>query len=300
MRFLIIICAVFSFSVYGNNNCYEVFGRLGTSVHEGQSSKGKMYKGVVKANSHLEKIGFWKKFKSVKNFGDIKIENSFGVYESLFQKTLSILEKKIKPLLIGGDHSQSFATINAILQKYPNLKVLWVDAHADINTRNTSLSNNIHGMPVSGLMGLMKKESWNEKWLAQTLQPQNIIYLGIRDLDEAEKQFIKKYNIENYSSKFIKEIGIKPILKNIKKKWRGEPVHISFDIDSLDELIAPATGTPVPEGLSLQDSFEIIKTLKAEIISFELVEFNPDLAKTPEELEKTENAVKNILSYLLK
>ena len=290
-----------SFSVYGQEeSCYELFGRLGSSVHQGQSLKGEIYRGVIKANSHLEKQGFWREFESVKDFGEIEVDDSFGIYETLFNKTLSILEEKRKPLLIGGDHSQSFSTVSAILKHYPDLKVLWVDAHADINTRNTSPSNNIHGMPVAGLMGLMAKEPWNKTWLLQKLKSENIIYLGIRDLDEGEKEFIRKHNIESYSSKLIKEKGIRAVLQEIKRKWKDEPVHISFDIDSLDDFIAPATGTPVPEGLSLEDSFEIIKTMKSHLVSFELVEFNPDLAESIEDLQKTEKAVKEVLRSLLK
>ena len=298
IKYLIIFLT--SFSVYGQEGCYKVFGRLGSSVHQGQSSKGEIFRGVVKASSHLEKQGFWREFESVKDFGEIEADNSFGIYETLFNKTLSILKEKKKPLLIGGDHSQSFSTVSAVLKRYPDLKVLWVDAHADLNTRNTSPSNNIHGMPVAGLMGFMAKESWNENWLSQKLKSENIIYLGVRDLDEGEKEFIKKHNIGSYSSKLIKEKGIRAVLQDIKRKWKDEPVHISFDIDSLDELIAPATGTPVPEGLSLEDSFEIIKTMKAYLVSFELVEFNPDLAESIEDLQKTEKAVKEVLRSLLK
>ena len=298
LKYLVVF--LIPFSAYGQESCYKIFGRLGTSVHQGQSLKGENYRGVVKTNSHFEKQGFWAEFESLENFGEIEADDSFGIYETLFNKTLSILERKRKPLLIGGDHSQSFSTVSAILEHHPNLKVLWLDAHADINTRNTSPSNNIHGMPVAGLLGIMAKEPWNKSWLLQKLKSENIIYLGIRDLDDEEKRLIKEHNIENYSAKFIKENGIETILQDIKRRWKNEPVHISFDIDSLDELIAPATGTPAPEGLSLEDSFKIIKTMKEDLVSFELVEFNPDLAKSIEDLQKTEEAVKEILRSLLK
>ena len=291
MKLLIVF--LFLFSVQANE-CYKAFGRLGTSINQGQP-----YKGVAKTNSYLKKKGFWKRVKSI-DFGDIVLRDSsdFKIYEELFNKTLKIIERGYKPALIGGDHSQSFSTISALLRHYPNLKVLWVDAHADINTRHTSPSNNIHGMPVAGLLGIMETEAWNDKWLMSNLPLENIIYLGIRDIDPGERKFIQKYNIENYPMELIKKQGIEKVLSKVKEKWRDEPIHLSFDIDSLDSALVPATSAPVSDGMSLADALNIIKEVRSDLVSFELVEFNPDLAQTAEELKTTQRSVETLLSAL--
>ena len=293
MKLFLILFSIFSFSIQAND-CHKIFGRLGTSINQGQP-----YKGVAKANSYLEKKGFWKTVNSV-DFGNIvpKEPSNFKIYEDLFQKTLEIIEKGYRPALIGGDHSQSFSTISALLKHYPNLKVLWLDAHADINTRETSYSNNIHGMPVAGLLGIMKREDWNDSWLISHLRPENIIYLGIRDIDPGEKKIIQKYNIENYPMKLIKRQGIEKTLSKIRQKWKDEPIHLSFDIDALDSSLVPATGTPVSDGISLEDALKIIEELKSDLVSFELTEFNPDLAKTEEELKTTQRSVETLLKSI--
>ena len=281
-------------------NCHTIwkgFGLLGTSIHQGQP-----HQGVQKAYAHFDNIGFWKKINSPhKNFGSLPFEKSLLIYESLFYKTLEIIEEGFRPALIGGDHSQSFATISALLKHYPDLKVLWVDAHADINTPETSLSGNIHGMPVAGLMGFTEKEPWNKNWLNQSLKPHQLIYLGLRDLDKGEIVLIKKHHIENYTPQAFRKVGLKNVLIDIAKKWKGKAVHFSFDIDALDSSLAPATGTPSSDGLTIEETLEMINWAKQELhlVSFEFTEFNPDLAKTKEELKKTEYAVQSILSHLL-
>ena len=294
MKIFLLLLFLFSFFVQANE-CQKLFGRLGTSINQGQP-----HKGVAKANSFLEKKGFWKKVSSI-DFGNIPIKssNDFKIYEDLFIETSKIIEKNYRPALIGGDHSQSFSTISALLNYYPTLKVLWIDAHADLNTRQTSFSNNIHGMPVAGLLGIMESESWNKKWMIKKLPPENIIYIGIRDLDPGEKKFIQNHKIENYPADVIKEKGIEKILLQITKKWKGKPIHLSFDIDALDSSLVPATGTPVSDGISLEDARKIIKTVKSDLVSFELTEFNPDLAKTSEELKTTQKSVETILKSIL-
>ena len=131
---------------------FQKFGLLGTSICHGQS-----HKGVANAYAHLEKIGFWNQTNtSYKDFGALPFEESFFIYEKLFYKTSEIIQKGFRPALIGGDHSQSFATVSALLNAYPNLRVIWLDAHADINTPETSFSGNIHGMPVAGSDGTFR------------------------------------------------------------------------------------------------------------------------------------------------
>ena len=262
------------------------FGVLGTSINHGQ-----LHRGVSRAYVYLEKAGFWGSITvPYRNFRALSMEQPVSIYEALYYKTLEIMDRGFRPALIGGDHSQSFATVSAILIRHPDVKVIWIDAHADINTPLTSPSGNIHGMPVAGLMSLAPKAVWRMPWLNQSLTSDRIIYFGIRDLDPGEIQVIREQGIENYTSSQIHTEGLKDILSGISGRWKGQKVHVSFDIDALDASLVPATGTPVRGGLTMEQLFTIIDWVKREfrLVSFEVTEFNPDLAKTKEDLRTTQ------------
>ena len=144
------------------------------------------------------------------------------------------------------------------MKVYPDVKVIWLDAHADINIPLTSPSGNIHGMPVAGLMGLAPKEAWKIPWLNQSLTPDRIVYFGLRDVDPDEVQTIRTHEIENYSSEYIHKKGLERIFPSISKRWKNQKVHLSLDIDALDHSLVPATGTPVGKGLTLKQVLQII------------------------------------------
>ena len=112
---------------------------------------------------------------------------------------------------------------------------------------------------------------------------------------------MKQYNIENYNPQDIHKMGLKNILSDISKRWRNQPVHLSFDIDVLDSSLVPCTSTPVANGIDLKEALTITNWVKKElqIVSFEIAEFNPELAKTKQELETTEYHVQTILNNLL-
>ena len=177
-----------------------------------------------------------------------------------------------------------------------------MDAHADLNTPETSPSGNSHGMPLSGLLGLVDKNIWGMPWMNQLLKPEQVIHLGVRDMDHGEIQIMENLNIEYYRPEKIREIGLKNILKDIAKRWEGHPTHLSFDIDGLDSTLVPATGTPVPGGLNMEDAKLIIDSAKNDfdLVSAEIVEFNPDLAKNANELRVTEANVKELIRMVLK
>ena len=167
------------------------FGLLGTAIDHGQDKPG-----VDKGYEHLKQMVFWDEFSEKFDFRDFEdLERSdFGkAYNNLFHKTLEIINSGFKPLLIGGDHSQAFATISAISSKYSGLRILWVDAHSDMNTPETSPSGNIHGMPVAGLLGLVNKNKWGMPWVKQVLKPDQFVQLGVRDIDEGEKRLVEEH-----------------------------------------------------------------------------------------------------------
>ena len=276
------------------------YGILGTSIGHGQPKPG-----VEKAYEYLELVGFWEslleKRPSLKNFMSLPQESADKAYNNLFHKTLEIINSGYKPALIGGDHSQAFATVSALLNKYPDLRIIWFDAHADINTPQTSPSGNSHGMPISGLLGLVDKNIWGMPWMNQLLKPEQVIHLGVRDIDAGEIALMEKHKVEYYRPEQIREKGLSNILKDIAQRWKGLPTHLSFDIDGLDCKYVPATGTPVGDGLDMKEAFQIIDSFKNDFdaVSCEVVEFNPDLANDKAELETTEKNVKAVIERIL-
>lgn len=275
------------------------FALLGTAIGHGQPKPG-----VERAYDYLELVGFWEELKKdfdFENFGTLEKTDNNTAYNELYHKTAEILKSGYRPLLIGGDHSQAFASISAICKKYPDLRIIWVDAHADMNTQETSPSGNSHGMPLSGLFGLVDQNVWGMPWMKDFLKPNQIIHLGVRDIDAGEMELIKKLGVEYYRPEDIRKKGLTNILNDIAERWKGLPTHLSFDIDGLDQTLVPATGTPVSDGLNMDEARTIIAACKKQfdLVSCEVVEFNPDLAKSPDELFTTEQNVKELVRNIL-
>jgi arginase len=194
---------------------------------------------------------------------------------------------------MGGDHSISIGTVQATLQTYPNARVIWVDAHGDMNTPQTSLTGNLHGMPLAALLGLFKTPI-----SGPILSAEKLLIVGVRDLDTAEQMFFEDLNINFISAK---EILLSPILALQKMdSWLKTdadcPIHLSFDVDALDPSVAPATGLRVPLGLSVEFAKKLVNkiSMTEKIVSIDLVEFNPLLAENPTELNQTIESVKSI------
>lgn len=144
-------------------------------------------------------------------------------------------------LTLGGDHSLGIGTVSGTCAAYNNVGVIWVDAHADINTPESTESGNLHGCPVSFLMGIGNKlEPFN--WMKPCLDPSRIVYIGLRDVDTAEKRILKDNNILAFSMFHIDKYGIGGVMDMALKHLGDEcPIHLSFDVDALDPSVAPAT-----------------------------------------------------------
>lgn len=179
-------------------------------------------------------------------------------------------------VMVGGDHCTSFASVLAANKKVPSLALLLVDAHADLNTMQSSPSGNPHGMWLRDL--LMK----------DVLQYDDVVLFGTRDLDPHESEFIKQTGIKNISMNIIRRIGIENALAeaqwHLDRKSRGG-YHLSFDIDALDPSVADATGTPVEGGLSYEEGLAICGFARSvwqdRFRSMDLVEVNPLLGQRP-------------------
>ncbi|MEG1544921.1 MAG: arginase, partial [Tannerellaceae bacterium] len=186
------------------------------------------------------------------------------------------------PLVIGGDHSLGLGSASGVGKCYEDFGIIWLDAHGDINTSETSPSGNIHGMPLSALMGMGSEELINIYGQGNKVNPQNVFLVGTRSLDEGEWALIEKEQLSVYTMETIRLKGISFVAEDIKRKLRERKirnVHFSIDVDSIDPRFAPGTGTRVPEGLMPDEFNDFIDHMLATnlIKSLDLVELNPDL-----------------------
>ncbi|MBS5937069.1 arginase [Clostridium sartagoforme] len=222
----------------------------------------------------------------------------------LADKVYTALENSTLPLVIGGDHSLAIGSIAGASKYFENdLAVVWVDAHGDINTLETSPSGNIHGMPLASSMGIGHETLTNIYSSSQKVKPENVFLLGCRDLDLGELEIIKNYNLNIWTMKDIKEKGISTVLKELLEainKKNIKNIHLSFDIDSLDPKYVPGTGTPVEDGLSFSEGKEVLETIlnTSLVKSMDFVEFNPVLDKNKKTLETCIELLKVISNNL--
>ena len=204
---------------------------------------------------------------------------------TLAGKVEKVLEKGDFPLCLGGDHSMALGSIAGIAayckRKKLKLGVIWIDAHSDMNTDETSPSGNIHGMPLAALLGIGYQKLVNFYGFAPKLKPENCALIGIRSVDELERVTIKKLNLPVYTMTDIDKLGIHRIIVKILRQFREkvDHIHVSFDLDSVDPTIAPGVGTPVPGGLSYREAHLLMESI-AEcgcMSSLEVTEVNPIL-----------------------
>lgn len=183
------------------------------------------------------------------------------------------------PIALGGDHSVSMGSVSGSAQA-GRTGVIWVDAHADLNTPRSSPSGNIHGMPLSHLLG-----SGDERLLdiwggGAVLQPRDLVFIGLRSLDPFEQTFIREHEIRAYTMKEIDRRGIATVAEETAEYLSDAPrLHVSFDADALDPTIAPGVGTPVPGGLTYREAHLLMELLadSGKVTSLDLVEVNPIL-----------------------
>lgn len=183
------------------------------------------------------------------------------------------------PIALGGDHSVAMASVAGFAQA-GRTGVIWVDAHADLNTPASSPSGNIHGMPLSHLLGEGDERLLGIWGGGKILDPQDLVFIGLRSLDPAERAFIHEHNVRAYTMKEIDRRGMAVIAEEALEYLASVPrLHISFDADALDPTIAPGVGTPVPGGLSYREAHLLMELLadSGKVTSLDLVEVNPIL-----------------------
>lgn len=229
---------------------------------------------------------------SIKTQEEQRIKDQKAKYLPEITRAVKILAKKIEkivahghfPLVLGGDHSIAVGTISGIAahcrKKRKKLGVLWIDAHADINTPHTSPSGNIHGMPLAVLLGFGPHELTAVGGTFRKLDPQNVAIIGLRSLDEGERANLRKTKVTVFTMEDIDKDGMHRVFKKaLAQIGRIDFLHVSFDLDSVDPVYAPGVGTPVKGGLDYREAHLLMELLaeSGKLTSLELVEVNPIL-----------------------
>ncbi|MDE2024763.1 MAG: arginase [Gammaproteobacteria bacterium] len=264
-------------------------GRRGTDM----GSSAMHVAGVMPA---LEKLGH--KVVGVHNLGQVSQEAAevgdlrmryLGVINEVCRELADGVERSLQqgvfPLLLGGDHSQAIGSIAGVSRylkrQGKSLGVLWVDAHTDMNTPDSSPSGNIHGMPLATLLGYGPEELTAICGNGAALSPEHVVVFGVRDVDRGEAQLVKKTGIRVFTMSEIDARGAGACLEEamqILGRATGG-IHLSYDLDGSDPAVAPGTGTPVPGGLNFRESHLVCETLarSKRLVSMEVVELNPIL-----------------------
>jgi arginase len=196
---------------------------------------------------------------------------------------LKSLEAGKVPLVLGGDHSVATGTVAGVAEFYrrQNQKIglLWIDAHSDINTPETSPSGNVHGMPLAAIMGLGPAELGNIFNFSPKVHAENCVLVGIRDVDAHEKENIRKAGVEVFTMRDIDERGMRTVMEEaLRMAGRGTAgYHVSLDMDWIDPEDAPGVGTPVWGGATYREAHLAMEIISdhGRMLSMEIVEVNP-------------------------
>lgn len=212
------------------------------------------------------------------------------VYETIFDDFF--------PLIMAGDHSTSYGTIAGIKKAYPKIRlgVIWIDAHADFHTPFTTPSGNMHGMPLAMACGIDNFECKVNDPRGETLDyweqiknvgipgpkiyPEDIVYIAVRDLEKPENYLINKYNVNFLEVEDVKKLGPSKVAeKALAMLDHCDMLYVSFDVDSMDSRISTGTGTPVPNGLTVDEAKQLnVELAKSpKVCVWEIVEVNPTL-----------------------
>ena len=225
-----------------------------------------------------------------------RIDLILSVYEKHVGRVHEVLDSNHFPFVISGDHSNAAGTVAALKSKYPDkrLGVVWIDAHADLHTPYSSPSGNVHGMPVAAMLNLTNEtlavrepsketmKHWdamcNFKGIAPKITPEDLVFIGIRDLEEQEWNIVREKNIKHFTNHDLNRLGTAEVLEQTKTHLKDcDLIYVSFDIDSLDKELVPGTGTPVADGLSFGQARDLLNGFWEldNLVCLEFTEINP-------------------------
>ena len=220
------------------------------------------WQGPVEGYRHLDQVVAWNR----------------AVMEAVGQA----LDEGQFPILLGGDHCLALGSITAVAaycrRQGKNLRVLWLDAHADFNTSQITPSGNIHGMPVACLCGIGPQELTHLSGASPMLRPEEIRQIGIRSVDEGERRLVREVGLDIYDMRTIDEIGMRQVMTQaLYGMDENTHLHVSFDVDFLDPSIAPGVGTTVPGGPNYREAQLVMEMIadSGAMASLDIVELNP-------------------------
>ncbi|CAH1117718.1 unnamed protein product [Phaedon cochleariae] len=299
-------------------------GVLGVPFEEGQPKVG-----VANGPDAIRKAGLIEQLTTIhekvdlKDYGNIKYEimadlvdeiqqnipnmKGYAHVASCNQKLSKEVERIIRDgrvcLTLGGDHAIAVGTVDGhIKAKNEDLCILWVDAHADLNTNRTSSSGNVHGMPMA-LLASELADYWpylpGMDWQKPVISIRNVAYIGLRSVDSYERLVIDKLGITAFGMEDVENYGISTVVKMALDRIdpeRKRSIHVSYDIDSLDSLEAPSTGTSVRGGLTLREGIQIMEMIHStgRLGAMDLVEVNPSIG-SEQDVKRTVDAAIHII-----
>jgi len=200
------------------------------------------------------------------------------------EAVITALADGMTPLVLGGDHSLAAGSVSGVAEFYrrkgEKIGVIWIDAHSDINTPETSPSGNVHGMPLAALLGLGPESLGGIYGFSPKISPENTVLIGVRDIDAAERENIHRAGVTAvYTMRDIDERGMRIVMEEaLKAAGNGTAgYHVSLDMDWIDPEDAPGVGTPVRGGATYREAHLAMEILAddARLLSFEMVEVNP-------------------------
>ena len=213
------------------------------------------------------------------------IDDIATVCRALFQQAQATLDQAALPLVLGGDHSLAAGSVAAsaahLGARGTRLGVIWVDAHGDMNTPQSSGSGNVHGMPLAALLGPEPAELSGLGGGSPAVSPEHVVLIGVRNLDDREKERVRDSRIHVFTMKDIDRSGIAAVMEQaIALAGAGtDGLHVSFDLDVCDPGIAPGVGTPVKGGLDYREAHMVMEMLadSGRVLALDMVEVNPTL-----------------------
>lgn len=238
-----------------------------------------------------------------KNHPKMKYLNTItSINTNLANNVYSSLKNNRFPFVIGGDHALAMGSIAGASKFFSEMAVIWIDAHGDINTYETSPSGNTHGMPLAASMNVGHSTLCDIYFKGQKVKPENVYIIGARDVDKGEFELAEKLNIALYTMDIVREKGLDNIINEVIssiKTSNVDGVHLSFDIDSLDSSLVPGTGTPVVNGFTIEEGKSLFTGFLGQnfVTSLDFVELNP---KIDNEEEITTKNCMEILNHIFK
>ena len=209
------------------------------------------------------------------------LEPIIKVAQELADTVTDALKANEFPLILGGDHSISLGSMTGVTRLHKDIGVLWIDAHADFNTEETTPSGNIHGMILAALAGLGNSRLTGIDGWTPKLNAQRIVIVGARDLDHGERDLLRTHHVHVFTMSDIDQRGISAVMRDALAiaGMASDGIHLSLDMDALDPVHAPGVGTPVRGGLSYREAHLAMELIadSGRLIAMDVVEVNPIL-----------------------